>query len=81
MTATPSGSHCLLMNDGTATPSFIADVEGEYVLTLETDGGLLGTVSVMAEAREVHPAHPDHPMHPDHPTHPDHPVHPTPPKP
>jgi hypothetical protein len=34
----PRGSHSILRDDGTATPSFIPDEEGEYVFALEVDG-------------------------------------------
>lgn len=55
MTQTPHGSHCLMRDDGTATPSFVADAEGTYVLTLETDGGQQATVSIEAFARAEDP--------------------------
>jgi hypothetical protein len=53
MTQTPSGSHCLMHDDGTPTPSFVADVEGEYLLMLEVDGKVTTSVSVMALAVAV----------------------------
>jgi hypothetical protein len=34
----PRGSHSILRDDGTATPSFIPDEEGDYVFALEVDG-------------------------------------------
>jgi hypothetical protein len=51
----PRGSHCLMRDDGTATPSFVADEEGEYVFLLQTDGDRRAQTSVKAYAHADDP--------------------------
>jgi chitinase len=48
MTDLPHGSACRLTNPYTATPSFVADVAGNYVLVLATDAGSFNSVGVLA---------------------------------
>jgi len=42
----PSGCHCTLLGDRTATPSFVANDPGMYVLTLCTADGTMNSVGI-----------------------------------
>jgi hypothetical protein len=48
MTAFPTGSRALVLNAYTATPSFVADLVGNYVLVLATDAGTFNSIGVLA---------------------------------
>jgi hypothetical protein len=46
MTVIPAGYTGMLADALTATPSFVADVVGDYVLTLATDVGIFNSVGI-----------------------------------
>jgi hypothetical protein len=46
MTSMPDNCRCTLLDDRTATPSFVADTVGDYVITLATDAGIFNSVGI-----------------------------------